>query len=103
MVQVLAFDVDARPAQILGEVLQVGDRCRAAGVGPHQVHEFPPERGVLLAVSEAFLQFLNGGGENLRQEGTAVLAVVAFAALGKVENGHRDGASKKWSRYLRDC
>src|SRR5690606_33639755 len=77
--------------ELFRQVGEVGHRRGSARVGVQQVHILLPESRVLLAAGKAVLQLLDGGGENFRQEGAAVLAVVAFAAVGKIENGHRDG------------
>jgi hypothetical protein len=52
VVQVLALDIDARPAEMAAQVLGEGEGRGPARVGGHQLLVLPPERGIGLGRGE---------------------------------------------------
>ena len=77
VVQILALDVDARAAEVRRQVLGVGDRRGPAGVAGHQRFVLVPERGIGLGRAKGLLELVEGGDENLGDEGAAESSVVA--------------------------
>ena len=78
MVEVLALDVDLRPAEMAGEVCGVGQRGRPAGVIRHQGDIFLPEGRIFPGLCIFLLQFAEGLIEHLRDIGAAPVAEKSF-------------------------
>ena len=83
--QVLALEVDLRPAQLPRQVLRVVERRRAADVRPSQAVEVLGERIVVARLPIDLLQLLQGVHERLGDEPSSEVAEVA----GLVGQRHR--------------
>ena len=87
VVQVLALDVDARAAALLGQALGEIDRARAADVVLELVAELGVERRILARALVGDAQLVQRRGERLRDEHAAVGAEVP-ARVGQVIHPH---------------
>ena len=76
VVEVLALEQDARAAAVRGEAGRVGERARAAGVGPLQPVELGEELGVDDGRAERGVELVERGDERLGDEAAAELAEV---------------------------
>src|SRR5262249_22423860 len=64
MVQVFAFDVYAGSAEILTEILEIGERCWTTGVARHEGHILVPKGWISLRRGEGSAELVDGLVQN---------------------------------------
>ena len=82
LVEVFPLEIEGGAVEFGGEVLEEGDRGRPAGVGAHHPVELLPEGGILRGLVEGVGELVEGGAQNLRDEGAPELSVVPVPAFG---------------------
>ena len=75
--QILALDVDARAAEVLGQALGVGNGGRAADEGAQQVLQFSLKFFVVLGLEVGLFQLIQGRHKRFRHKLAAVGAEMA--------------------------